>query len=316
MNAEASSVVVNCVCGGVFNTLEAIASASFEHSAGEVQPVSEEQLAASLKEYPIILQGRLPENLGGMALLLTTHDALYLLALTKGSGAEAEDSLSDEDRGVLKEIAETAIGGGLSQVMEYISEEPLSVEGIDAVEAGEGSAGQLVKFVGSDTLAAEISYSTEPDFSANALLVFGSKLPERIPKEAAQAGSDNAGAQAALSPEEMSDILGGLGPDSESEAWEEAPGGTSRKEPGNLEMILDIRLRATARLGRVEMPIAEILGLGPGSIIEVGQLVDEPIELLINNKPIARGDVVVVGEQFGLRITEILSARERIERLA
>ena len=63
------------------------------------------------------------------------------------------------------------------------------------------------------------------------------------------------------------------------------------------------------------MPIAELLALGPGSIIDVGRLVDEPVELLVNNKLIARGDVVVVDEKFGLRITEIVSPEERIESM-
>ena len=63
------------------------------------------------------------------------------------------------------------------------------------------------------------------------------------------------------------------------------------------------------------MPIAEVLSLGPGSIIEVGHLVDDPIELLVNDKLVARGDVVVVDEKFGLRITEIISREERIESL-
>ena len=85
--------------------------------------------------------------------------------------------------------------------------------------------------------------------------------------------------------------------------------------PANMEMILDIRLMATARLGRIEMPISDILALGPGSIFEVGRAVDDPIDLLINDKLIARGDVVVVDEKFGIRITEIVSTRERIESL-
>ena len=63
------------------------------------------------------------------------------------------------------------------------------------------------------------------------------------------------------------------------------------------------------------MPIGDILKLGPGSIIEVGHMVDEPVDLLVNGKLIARGDVVVVDEKFGLRITEIISPRERIESL-
>ena len=92
-------------------------------------------------------------------------------------------------------------------------------------------------------------------------------------------------------------------------------GNRESRSPDNLDMILDIGLTATARLGRLEMPISEILNLGPGSIIEVGHLVDEPVELLVNGKLIARGDVVVVDEKFGLRITEIISTRERIESL-
>ncbi|MBI4559640.1 MAG: flagellar motor switch protein FliN [Candidatus Hydrogenedentes bacterium] len=82
-----------------------------------------------------------------------------------------------------------------------------------------------------------------------------------------------------------------------------------------MDMVLDITLVATARLGRVEMPIRDILALGPGSVIEVGHLIDEPVELLVNDRIIARGDVVVVDEKFGLRITEIISPQARIESL-
>jgi flagellar motor switch protein FliN/FliY len=89
----------------------------------------------------------------------------------------------------------------------------------------------------------------------------------------------------------------------------------SRELPGNIDMILDIGLTVTARLGRIEMPLGQVLELGPGSIIDVGHSIDEPVELLVNNKLIARGDVVVVEEKFGLRITEIVSPSERIESL-
>lgn len=94
--------------------------------------------------------------------------------------------------------------------------------------------------------------------------------------------------------------------------------GTQASGPGvhnNLDMILDIRLVATARLGHVEMPISDILTLGPGSIFEVGRAVDDPVDLLVNDKLIARGEVVVVDEKFGIRITEIVSPKERIESL-
>jgi flagellar motor switch protein FliN/FliY len=83
----------------------------------------------------------------------------------------------------------------------------------------------------------------------------------------------------------------------------------------NLDLIMNISLVATARLGRVEMPLRDILNLGPGSIVEIGHMVDEPIELLVNDKVIARGEVVLVDEKFGLRITEIMGTRDRIESL-
>lgn len=83
----------------------------------------------------------------------------------------------------------------------------------------------------------------------------------------------------------------------------------------NLDVILDIQVEATARLGSVEMPLATVLSLGPGSVINVGHEVDSPIELYVNNKLIAKGDVVIVDEKFGIRITEIVSPQERIESL-
>ncbi len=121
-----------------------------------------------------------------------------------------------------------------------------------------------------------------------------------------------------MNADEVSKLLHDLEPGQESEPAA-APPAPSKKGEGNaqrnIDMVLDIQLVATARLGRVEMPIGEILNLGPGSIIEVGHLVDEPVELFVNNKLIARGDVVVVDEKLGLRITEIVSPKERIESL-
>ena len=83
----------------------------------------------------------------------------------------------------------------------------------------------------------------------------------------------------------------------------------------NIDLILDVQLAVVARLGRVEMPISEVLALGPGAIIEVGHSVEEPVELFVNEKLIARGEVVVVDEKFGLKITEIVSPSDRVKSL-
>lgn len=85
--------------------------------------------------------------------------------------------------------------------------------------------------------------------------------------------------------------------------------------PGNLDFILDIPLDVTVELGRTTMPIYDLLQMGQGSIIELDKLAGEPLEILVNQKLIAKGEVVVVNEKFGIRLTDVISPRERIEKL-
>ena len=83
----------------------------------------------------------------------------------------------------------------------------------------------------------------------------------------------------------------------------------------NMEFLLDISLEVTVELGRTKMLINDMLKLGQGSVIELTKLAGESLEILANQKPIARGEVVVVNEKYGVRLTEVISPMERIERL-
>lgn len=83
----------------------------------------------------------------------------------------------------------------------------------------------------------------------------------------------------------------------------------------NLDLILDIPLKVTVELGRTKMPVSELLNLTQGSVIELAKLAGEPMEVLVNDKLIARGEAVVVNEKFGVRLTDIISPSERIEQL-
>ena len=86
-------------------------------------------------------------------------------------------------------------------------------------------------------------------------------------------------------------------------------------ETRNLNMLMDISLNVTVELGRTRKTIKEILEFGHGSIIELDRLAGEPIDILINNRPIAKAEVVVIEENFGVRIIEILSPSDRINQL-
>jgi len=89
----------------------------------------------------------------------------------------------------------------------------------------------------------------------------------------------------------------------------------SPRRATNIDLLLDVSLPVSIELGRTRMTIAEILELGSGSIVELDRLAGEPVDILVNNKPLAKGEVVVVDENFGVRITSLVSPRERLEQL-
>src|SRR5271156_5752478 len=83
----------------------------------------------------------------------------------------------------------------------------------------------------------------------------------------------------------------------------------------NLALILDIPLRVAVELGRTKMVVNDLLNLGQGSVIELNKLAGEPMEVLVNDKLVAKGEAVVVNEKFGVRLTDIISPTERVEQL-
>ncbi len=92
--------------------------------------------------------------------------------------------------------------------------------------------------------------------------------------------------------------------------------GQGPKGMRDLDFLLDIPLEISVELGRTSMMINDLLQLGQGSVIELSKLAGEPLEILINQKLVARGEAVVVNEKFGVRVTDIISAVERVKQLA
>lgn len=91
--------------------------------------------------------------------------------------------------------------------------------------------------------------------------------------------------------------------------------GNAAKESQNIDFILDIPLQVSVEIGRTRMLVNELLQLGQGSVIELEKLAGEPVEILVNQKLIARGEVVVINEKFGVRLTDIISPLDRIKQL-
>jgi flagellar motor switch protein FliN/FliY len=111
-------------------------------------------------------------------------------------------------------------------------------------------------------------------------------------------------------PQETDPLEGGLVPEIAA-----SPPKEKKEKISSMELLLDIPLEITAELGRTRMIINDLLQLGQGSVIELNKLAGEPLEILVNQKLIARGEVVVVNEKFGIRLTDIISPLERIKQL-
>ena len=83
----------------------------------------------------------------------------------------------------------------------------------------------------------------------------------------------------------------------------------------SIDLLLDVNLPVSIELGRTQLSISEILALGPGSVVELARLAGEPVDVMVNHKLVARGEVVVVDENFAVRITQLVTPQERLRLL-
>ncbi|GHU42861.1 flagellar motor switch protein FliN [Spirochaetia bacterium] len=108
----------------------------------------------------------------------------------------------------------------------------------------------------------------------------------------------------------------GVPPNMQSVQYPKLANPMSSREQGNIGLLMDVYMEMTVELGRTKKLIKEILSMGEGTIIELDKLAGEPVDILVNHKLIAKGEVVVIDENFGVRVTEIVSPMERMGDLS
>lgn len=112
----------------------------------------------------------------------------------------------------------------------------------------------------------------------------------------------------------MAEQAGASGEKAEFQTFEEG-GRPTGDEDVNLDVILDIPVTVSLEIGRTRLPIRNLLQLNQGSVVELDRLAGEPMDVLVNGTLIAHGEVVVVNEKFGVRLTDIISPQERVKKL-
>ena len=182
--------------------------------------------------------------------------------------------------------------------------EPEKTEGAEAADGAE-ETGEIG--LGEDNLEAQ---------AADILAAAGLESEDdSVEEETEDLSEDDMGVVAGL--EDMTDMT--LSAESDTSVQEAVfpdlkPKDEQHKEE-NIDRLMDVSLSVSAELGRKIMMIKDILTLGPGHIVELDRLAGEPVDLLVNGKKIAKGEVVVIDENFGVRITDLLSREERLKQL-
>jgi len=90
----------------------------------------------------------------------------------------------------------------------------------------------------------------------------------------------------------------------------------AKPDAQNIDLLMDVNLPIAIELGRTKMSVADILGLGPGSVVELNKLAGEPVDVMVNHKIVAKGEVVVIDENFGVRITQLMTPEQRLRLLS
>jgi flagellar motor switch protein FliN len=102
----------------------------------------------------------------------------------------------------------------------------------------------------------------------------------------------------------------------EVEKQGEKPAGAASSEDLNLDVILDVPVTLSMEIGRTQINIRNLLQLNQGSVVELDRFAGEPLDVLVNGTLVAHGEVVVINDKFGIRLTDVISVSERVKRLA
>ncbi len=235
---------------------------------------------------------------------------------------ETPSSFTDVETEKLAEVM-AGLVRGMATALTNISPDPVDVESCTthvsalALPPAFALEGEVVE--------AELVLELPDSHTATMTFIFTPEFTAAL--TASIAPGENAGADTGLSEDDLAAMLGGLSslgdpiPTPVAHSIPAAPFASLNAPmpeqilPRGMEMILDIPLDVTVELGRVRMLIKDVLELASGSIVELDRVAGEPVDLLVNGRLVAKGEVVVIEDNFGLRITEIVSPADRVAGL-
>lgn len=269
-----------------------------------------------------------------VVLAFQAKDAPLLAHLIgRGSGQTPPDVLEDEHMNLLAEAMSGIVSGlatGINNVRNLALTPGSCSTALETITLPPSFA------ISDQAVQVEIGFHVEGVLDSAFTLFLTSDFAHKLlPESGVQTAPDESGAQEAEPPTGFEEVVAGFGeatsgpgrgmdstgiPFSTSmpAAFQplESTSTTTEALPRGIDLILDIPLEVTVELGRVRMLIKDVLALASGSIVELERVAGEPLDLLVNGRLVAKGEVVVIDDNFGIRITEIVNQADRVAALA
>jgi flagellar motor switch protein FliN/FliY len=245
---------------------------------------------------------------GGIFFSMPLKESTILVDLMLGGDGTPADSLAGDSKDALSETFNQVMGSA-NQTLSDQAGETLSISSLEILELGTIEVASLEKGLGPGPFLTIPLATTQDALQTNINLIVSSLLYEQLKRKLGFEAPE----AAPLAPAPIAQVAG------QAQASQQmAPAAVfeSSVDTRNLDLLLDIELPVVVRMGHTEMPLGELLKLTPGSILELNRPADAPVDLLVNSKQIAKGEVVVVDGNFAFRITEIESTAQRLQSLS
>ncbi|WP_334111241.1 flagellar motor switch phosphatase FliY [Thermodesulfitimonas autotrophica] len=323
---DALGEIGNISMGSAATTLSELLNQKVVITSPRVEVTTEEALVSNFTVPYMIIKVRYTEGLAGLSLLVikTADVAVIADLMMGGNGQNPPATLGELEISAVAEAMNQMMGAAATAMADIfkrtVNIAPPEVSVFDSAEQKEFALGlgdQIVviyfRMTVNDLLDTEIMQVLGIETAREqAALLWQNFFPES-PAATATASEKQDEAPAT----DVGPIVPPPEPARAPVLQEGLPVSSSLSvDQRKLELILDIPLKVTVVLGRTKRPIKEILSLGPGSIVELAALANEPVEVLVNGTLVAKGEVVVVNENFGVQITSIVTPQERLQYLA
>jgi flagellar motor switch protein FliN/FliY len=313
---DALGDLLNGVMGSVAPSLSGYIQKAIRVSNAIVEVKSHDAIVADFpKQYVQVSMGYTGALTGRNVVILNMNDAGIISSLMMGDeSGKPPAELSDAHQSTLQEFVSSLLSSSATQIGDRTGRRNIGATPPNLLVASNGSE---IEFPQGDCVKITYNLNIEGLVNSKMYHVMDLAMAADIARGrggSSAGGGGGGGGGGGFQGMQMGGGMGpgvGIAPVKFPPLGEGVPQGVGQ----NINLLLDVQLTLTVELGRTKQYVKDILGLGEGSIIELDKLAGEPVDLLVNNKLIAKGEVVVIDENFGVRVTDIVSPSERLSKI-